>query len=199
MGSLYNLKTGQISTADTSGTTASDAEIDTLAGVTAGTVAANKAVVAGAAKEVATLGAVTMAALTATTGTFSGAVSGTTWTGTGIATATQIKAREFVLAMGANGAITIPAYSQVIVFTKAGVVEATLADPTATTHDGVRLLFIAATAQANTVDNGAGSGFNAGGAGSDVATFGGAIGDSLEIVAYQGKWYVVNSINVTLA
>lgn len=196
---LYNLKTGQITVADTSSTTASDAELETLAGVTAGTAAASKAVVLGGAKQIATLGAVTCAALTATTGTFSGAVSGTTWTGTGIATASQIKAREFVLAMAVDGAITIPAYSQTILCTKAGVLAMTLADPTATTHDGVRLTIIATTAQANTLDNSGGSGFNAGGAGSDIGTFGGAIGDNIVIEAYQGKWYVISSVNVTLA
>lgn len=196
---LYNLKTGQISVADTSGTTASDAEIDTLAGVTAGTAAANKAVVAGAAKQVATLGAVTMAALTATTGTFSGAVSGTTLTGTGIVTGSQIKAREFVLAMGVDGAITVPAYSQTILCTKAGVLAMTLVDPTATTHDGVRLTIIATVAQANTLSNAGGSGFNGGGGGADIGTFGGAIGDNIVIEAYQGVWLVISSVNVTLA
>lgn len=196
---LYNLKSGQITVADTSGTTASDAEIDTLAGVTAGTATGSKAVVLGAAKQIATLGAVTCAALTATTGTFSGAVSGTTWTGTGIATASQIKAREFVLAMGVNGAVTIPAYSQTIYFTKAGVCAATIVDPTATTHDGVRLTFVNTTANANTIDNSAGSGFNDGGAGSDVATSAAAVGDYLVIEAYQGRWYVVGNSGYTLA
>jgi hypothetical protein len=196
---LYNLKSGQITVADTSGTTASDAEIDTLAGVTAGTATASKALVLKADKSIATIGALACAALTATTGTFSGAISGTTITGTGIVTGSQIKAREFVLAMGVDGAVTIPAYSQTIYFTKAGVCAATLANPTATTHDGVRLTFIATQAQANTLDNSAGAGFNGGGAGSDVATFGGAVGDNIVIEAYQGKWYVISSVNVTLA
>jgi hypothetical protein len=196
---LYNLKTGQITVADTSATTANAAEINTLAGVTAGTAAANKAVVAGAAKEVATLGAVTMAALVATTGTFSGAVSGTTITGTGIVTGSQIKAREFVLAMGVNGAVTIPAYSQVIACTKAGQLDLTIVDPTPTTHDGVRLDFIATTAQIVTVSNAAGSGFNGGGGGGDIATGAGAIGNYLSIVAYQGKWIVIGNSGFTIA
>jgi hypothetical protein len=196
---LYNLKTGQISVADTSATTASDAEIETLAGVTAGAVTANKAVVAGAAKEVATLGAVTMAALVATTGAFSGAVSGTTITGTGIVTGSQIKAREFVLAMGVDGAITIPAYSQTIACTKAGVLALTLVDPTATTHDGVRLDIIATKAQIVTVSNAAGSGFNEGAGGGDIATGAGAIGNYLSIVAYQGKWLVIGNSGFTIA
>jgi hypothetical protein len=198
MAELYNLKSGQITVADASGTTASDAEIDTLAGVTAGAVTANKAVVAGAAKEVATLGAVTMAALIATTGTFSGAVSGTTITGTGIVTGSQIKAREFQLAMGANGAVTVPLFSQTVVFTKAGVVTATIVDPTNATHDGTRITFLNSTAQANTIANTTGSGFNSGGAGAIKATSAGAVGDYLTIEAYAGKWYIVGNSGYTL-
>jgi hypothetical protein len=199
MAELYNLKTGMITVADASGTTASDAEIDTLAGVTPGTVIANKAVVAGAAKEVGDLGAVTMAALTATTGTFSGAISGTAITGTGIVTGSQIKAREFQLAMGVNGAVTIPAYSQTILCTKAGVLALTIVDPTNATHDGVRLTFINTTANANTISNAAGSGFNGGGGGADIATSAGAVGDYLIIEAYAAKWYVVGNSGYTIA
>lgn len=196
---LYNLKTGNVTVADASGTTATDAEINTLAGVAAGTATGSKAVVLAANKSIATLGAVTMGALTATTGTFSGAVAGTTVTGSGIGTFSQIKAREFVLAVGADGAITIPAFSQVIAFTKAGACTVTLADPTATTHDGVLLIFVNTTAQANVIDNSAGSGFNAGGAGSDIGTSTAAIGNYLKVLAYQGKWYVVGNVGYTLA
>lgn len=67
----------------------------------------------------------------------------------------------------------------------------TIADPTATTHDGVTLTFIAATANAHTLSNAAGSGFfSSGGGTKDVATWGGAIGDGFSIIAYQGKWYI---------
>lgn len=104
-----------------------------------------------------------------------------------------------VLAVSANGAISVPSVNTTHYFTKAGVAAMTIVDPTATTHDGVRLTFVATTANANTLSNAAGSGFNAGGAGSDVATFGGAIGDLIVIEAYQGKWYVIDKTNVTLA
>lgn len=109
--------------------------------------------------------------------------------------------KETVGAVTANGAIPIPSYSKSFFITKAGVAAMTLGDPTATTHDGVRLTFISTTAQAHTLDNSAGSGFfSSGGASKDVATFGGAIGDGLVIEAYQGKWYIVpgGSLNVTL-
>lgn len=104
-----------------------------------------------------------------------------------------------VVAVTANGAISIPSGNTDYYITKAGVAAMTIADPTPTTHDGLTLTFIATTANAHTLDNSAGSGFNAAGAGGDVGTFGGAIGDNIVIKAYQGKWYVVSKVNVTLA
>ena len=79
-----------------------------------------------------------------------------------------------------------------------GVGAATIADPTATTDDFKILTIISATAQAHTLTY-ATTGFNAGGSGTDVGTFGGAKGDGLTLVAYQGVWYVMNKTNVTLA
>jgi hypothetical protein len=102
-------------------------------------------------------------------------------------------------AMANNGAVAFGAYSKTVFVTKAGVCAMTLADPTVTTHDGARLTFVSTTAQAHTLSNAAGSGFNAGGGGSDIGTFGGAIGDGCIVEAYQGKWYVLNAINVTFA
>jgi hypothetical protein len=60
------------------------------------------------------------------------------------------------------------------------------------------LTFINTTAQANTIHNATGSGFNSGGAGAIKATSAGAIGDYLAIVAYQGKWYIVGNSGYTL-
>jgi hypothetical protein len=111
----------------------------------------------------------------------------------------SLRAPEMFLPASADAAITLTAYSQSIYITKAGVCALTLADPTATTHDGCRLTIISTTANAHTVSNAAGSGFNDGGGAADIATFGGAKGDSMIIEAYQGKWYVVNLLNVTLA
>lgn len=98
---------------------------------------------------------------------------------------------------GASGAVTIRRGLNVI--TKGGVAALTLADPTSGTHDGLTMRFISSTAQAHTLDNSAGSGFNAGGGGADVGTWGGAKGDGLEITAYQGVWYVNWVKNVTFA
>lgn len=99
----------------------------------------------------------------------------------------------------ANGAITIPDRGSKTVFvTKAGVCAMTLTAPTATTHDGVRITFVSTTAQAHTLTV-ATAGMNDLGASGDVGTFGGAKGDGLTLAAYQGDWYVVSNINVTIA
>lgn len=98
----------------------------------------------------------------------------------------------------ADGAITIPTRNTVFAITKAGVAAMTLAAPTADVHDGVTLTFISATAQAHTLTN-ASPGFNGAGAGGDVGTFGGAIGDNIVVVAHNAVWLVVSKVNVTLA
>lgn len=104
---------------------------------------------------------------------------------------------EPTAAVTADGAIAVPSVNKTFIITKAGVAAMTLVDPTATTHDGIRLTFISGTANAHTLDNGAGSGFNGGGAGTDKATFGAAVGDGITIVAHQGKWYVQNLSGTT--
>lgn len=101
------------------------------------------------------------------------------------------------VAMAASGAIT--AKSGTVYLTKAGVGAMTIADPTATTDDGKVLNIVSTTANAHTISNAAGSGFNEAGGSGDIGTLGGAIGDNLCITAYQGKWYVVSKVNCTLA
>ena len=106
-------------------------------------------------------------------------------------------ARHPIQVVGASGAVVIK--DSTVVITKAGVAALTIADPTSGAHDGVEMTFISATASAHTLSNAAGSGFNAGGAGADVGTFGGAKGDGITIIAYAGVWYVKDLRNVTLA
>lgn len=106
------------------------------------------------------------------------------------------RARKPHQVASASGAVVIK--ESTVVITKAGVAALTIADPAAA-DDGIEMTFISATAQAHTLSNAAGSGFNAGGAGSDVGTFGGAIGDGITIVAYNTKWLVKDKTNVTLA
>lgn len=97
--------------------------------------------------------------------------------------------------MTADGAITIK--NGVVALNKAGVLAATLANPTATTDDFKRLTILALQAQANTVT--VTGGFGNGGNGEDVATFSGVIGDNLNLIAYQGYWYITGAHQVTVA
>lgn len=76
------------------------------------------------------------------------------------------------------------------------IINATLANPVDGTDDGSRLLILSETAKAHTVT--VTGGFGNGGDGEDVATFG-AIGDTLELMAYNGYWYIVGSHQVTVA
>lgn len=99
-------------------------------------------------------------------------------------------------AMAADGAITIGAGT--VVFTKAGVVAATLAAPTAG-QAGTRMTFIAGTANAHVItatgllDDGVTGGSK------DLATFAAFVGASLTLEAYNLKWVVVANNNVTVA
>lgn len=73
----------------------------------------------------------------------------------------------------------------------------TLVDPpNSPGWNGHQITVTAVTAQAHTVTNT--TGFNNGGSSNDVATFGGAVGDTMVIEAAEGVWNVVNLRNVTL-
>jgi len=136
-------------------TTVTEAEIGLVVGQTAGTVAASKAVIAGATK--------------------------------------NSDVRPTVTAYAANGALAIAHGTAKL--TKAGVNAMTLASPVAA-DEGIRMLITAQTANAHTVTYTAG--FNGAGAAGDVATFGGAIGDCMEIVAINLVWNVISVKNVVL-
>ena len=99
-------------------------------------------------------------------------------------------------ALAESGEITIK--SGVVLLTNAdGVVEATLAAPTATTDDGKILYIVSTTAKAHTI-TATTVGFNAAET-DNVATLGAAIGNGLVVVAYQGAWYVLANTNATIA
>jgi hypothetical protein len=94
-------------------------------------------------------------------------------------------------AMSSNGAITIG--SGTVIFTKAGVLAATLAAPTAG-QAGTEMTFISGTANAHTItatgliDDGVTGGSK------DLATFEAFVGASITFEAYNLKW-VVTAIN----
>jgi len=111
----------------------------------------------------------------------------------GVADDTDI-ARKIVY-VGSAGAVAIQ-NSTVLIY-GGSATALTLGTPTSA-QNGTVITFVATTAQAHTVTAGT-IGFNAGNAGADVATFGGAIGDGFTVVAYEGEWYVTSNINVTLA
>lgn len=94
-----------------------------------------------------------------------------------------------------NGAIT--AKNGICLLNKAGVIAATLANPTAGTDDFKRLSIRSLTAQAHTVT--VTGGFGNGGSDEDVATFSGVIGDGIELMAYNGYWYITGAHQVTVA
>ena len=94
-----------------------------------------------------------------------------------------------------TGAIT--AKNGICLLNKAGVIAATLANPTAGTDDFKRLSIRSLTAQAHTVT--VTGGFGNGGSGEDVATFSGVIGDGIELMAYNGYWYITGAHQVTVA
>lgn len=114
------------------------------------------------------------------------------------ATAAELNLNDHaVQLLVADGPITVKNGICLIAKTVAGVVAATLANPTAVTDDFKRLTIISNQAQANTVT--VTGGFGGGGDGEDVCTFSGAVGDSLELLAYGGKWYVVGGHQFTIA
>lgn len=103
-----------------------------------------------------------------------------------------------VVEITASVAITIPSVDTMFAITNDADTALTLANPTAGTHDGLELTFMSTTANAHTVSNASGAGFNSGGALQDVATFDASTGSNLVVKAYNGKWYIVNKTGVTL-
>jgi hypothetical protein len=115
------------------------------------------------------------------------------------ANASELNRSDFeTQTLAADGPITVKNGVCVISKTVPGAVAATLATPTAGDDDFKRLTIINGTAHASTVNAGAG-GFGGGGGGEDVATFSGAVGDSLSLIAYNGKWYITGVHQCTIA
>lgn len=105
-----------------------------------------------------------------------------------------------VIYYGAAGQIAIPDHDANIFLTAASAAAMFLAVP-GTDIDGRTLTIQAAAAQAYTVTAGASGAVNATGFKNTTgtATFGGAIGDNMVIVACKGLWNPVSTINVTFA
>lgn len=97
--------------------------------------------------------------------------------------------------MAADGAV--PVKSGYVFITKAGVCAMTITDPVSGVDDGKRLVLISETANAHTLTR-ATTGFNDGGGGGDLATWGGAKGDGMALVARAGKWWTEYTRNVVI-
>lgn len=92
-----------------------------------------------------------------------------------------------------DGAVTLA--NGVVYITKGSSAALTIAAPPS---DGVhRLMIIATTAYAHTLTHT--PGFGGGTTTRDVATFGGAISDNIELIGIGGVWYVGATRNVTIA
>lgn len=102
-----------------------------------------------------------------------------------------------IASYNAAGAITVPTTKQnVFVKLKAGSGAAmTIGDP-GYGVEGVEMIIQAEDAQAYTLTNT--TGFNGGGSGGDVGTFGGAVGDNIHLKAVSATWKTIATRAVTL-
>ena len=97
----------------------------------------------------------------------------------------------------ASGAIALK--EGTVVITKAGIAAMTLAAPTAGAQtaggdDNKKLTILSTTAFAHTITTPA-NGLN----GSlHICTFAANVGSAIELIAYNGAWYMVNDIGATL-
>lgn len=104
-----------------------------------------------------------------------------------------LAANNLVGAASASGVIAQK--TGTLFITDASAAALTLAAPTSGTDDGSKLSIVSTTAAAHTVVTPA----NKLNGTHTTATFAAAIGNSVDLVAYQGVWYVWNSIGITVS
>lgn len=100
-----------------------------------------------------------------------------------------------IVLLTTNGALAVTSGNYVI--TKAGVLADTLAAPTAGTQDGTLIVLTSSTANAHTLT--ATGLLQTGSANVNVATFAASAGASLTLMAYNGKWIVLSSNQITFS
>jgi hypothetical protein len=101
-----------------------------------------------------------------------------------------------MVAIPASGAID-PHTAARYVITKAGVAALTLAAPTAGADDGLTIEITSVTANQHVLTA---TGLLVDGAGHvNTATWPAQLGGTVDLVAYNGKWYVQNSQSITFA
>lgn len=90
----------------------------------------------------------------------------------------------------------IPLVGGVVTMAKGSAQAMTLANPTLA-QNGLVIHIVAISAQAHTVTFA--TGLYGGTSAEDVATFGGAIGDNMTLMAWNGNWLLIGVRNVTIA
>jgi len=114
--------------------------------------------------------------------------------GTLTSTVFQGAAQDTITAKLTDGAIA--SAPGTIVITKGSALgSSTLATPTTTTHDGYILRIVSSTGYAHVVSVASGK---VNGGSNTTLTFGTAIGNSITLIAWQGVWYVLSNVGVTI-
>jgi hypothetical protein len=113
----------------------------------------------------------------------------------------DLPASQLVVTGNLTVDLTRPNVCSTYILTKGGAAAITLGAPIAGSpkaggQDGFQIKFVAGSAQAHVVSVAAG--INGAGAGTVTATFGGALGDCISLEAYNGNWYTIGRINITL-
>lgn len=103
--------------------------------------------------------------------------------------------QDTITAKSTDGAIA--SAPGTIVITKGSALgSSTLATPTTTTHDGYILRIVSSTGYAHVVSVASGK---VNGGSNTTLTFGAQIGNSITLIAYQGVWYVLGNVGVTIS
>jgi hypothetical protein len=114
----------------------------------------------------------------------------------GQSSASTLKLTPIILSGGADAINAHTAATYVV--TTAGVDAMTIVAPTATTDDGKIIKITTATAAAHTLTCTGGT-LRPGTASVTTVNFASFPGSSIELMAYQGNWYVMAANNVTYA
>jgi hypothetical protein len=145
-------------------------------------------------------GALTGNVTGAVTGNLTGNVTGNltgnvTGNSTGTHTGPVVGDVKETLQTAVITSVAITAKQGIVPLGSAGALAVTLADPTSGADDGKRLSIYCSTAHAHviTIAGGIAGGTN------NTITFGGAIGDNVELEAIAGKWFLRGSVNATLS
>ena len=123
--------------------------------------------------------------------TFTGTQTFGTIAATTVGATTLVGAQQDTIAAKATDGAIGSAPGTIVITKGSALGSSTLATPTITTHDGYVLRIVAGTAFAHVVS--CASGVVNGGSLTTITFTSAAIGDSVTLVAFQGKWYTIGS------